>query len=240
MEAIAPCRTLYIRNLPENLQKKKLRGLLHAALSIYGRVVWIVAEKTIKLRGQAFVTFEHQASATAALHKMHAAEFMGRQIAVTYARGESDRAGGAAFGGDGELSRKKRAEKRQGEAEAARAAAEAVAGQGDAPGLDEGVVVQDEPPPRMVAPAVPNRILFVENLAKDVGQGGKAGGVAAVLGDLFARFAGFVEVRMVPGKEGIAFVEFGNEAEAAVSMSGLQGHLLGAALVPMKISFAKR
>ena len=35
--------------------------------------------------------------------------------------------------------------------------------------------------------------------------------------------AGLAEVRDVPGKDGIAFVEFGDEMQATVAMNGLQG-----------------
>lgn len=245
--ATAPCRTLYIRNLPEKINKTKLSRLLHAALSTYGRVVCIVAEKTIKLRGQAFVTFEHQSSATGALRKMHGAEFMGRQIAVTYAKSVTDRAQSPKLGGDSTLSRKGRASKRREDAaEVKRVAAEQAEAQRlsqeEAPQPGEAVLTADEPPPQLLAPMPPNRILFVENLPKEMGEqeAGKPLAVSTALTDLFARFAGFVEVRMVPGKDGIAFVEFGDEGESAVAMSGLQGHPLGVESMPMKVSFSKK
>lgn len=47
------------------------------------------------------------------------------------------------------------------------------------------------------------------------------------------------EVRMVPGKKGLAFVEFGDEAQAAIALQGL----LGFKLTPtdtLKVSFAKK
>ncbi|CDF35859.1 \Probable U2 small nuclear ribonucleoprotein B\\\, partial [Chondrus crispus] len=106
MDANPPCRTLYVRNLPDKLAKAKLRRLLHAAFTPHGHVVWIVAEKTLKLRGQAFITFEQQSSATQALRKTHATEFLGRVLSVTYARAVSDRAASAKLGGDSALSRK--------------------------------------------------------------------------------------------------------------------------------------
>lgn len=247
MDANAPCRSLYVRNLPEKLQKTKLRRLLHAAFTTYGHVVWIVAEKTIKLRGQAFVTFEHQSSATNALRKMHGTEFMGRVISVTYAKAVTDRAASSKLGGDSTMSRKARAAKRRSEAEEAASVAAELAekvrmAQVQAPMPGDGVLAADEPPPQIVAPTPPNRVLFVENLPKDVGEkeGGKPLPVATALTDLFARFAGFVEVRTVPGKDGIAFVEFSSEAESAVAMGGLEGHPLGVPPVPMKVTFAKK
>lgn len=59
-----------------------------------------------------------------------------------------------------------------------------------------------------------------------------------MLAMLFRQYAGFAEVRMVPGKTGIAFVEFGDEAQATVAKDGLQGFKITNEK-PMKVSFAK-
>lgn len=88
----SPCRTLYLRNLCDKLPKARLRALLHALCSAHGEVAWITAEKTLRLRGQAFVTFADAASATAALRKLQGVEFLSRRLVVAYARAESDRA----------------------------------------------------------------------------------------------------------------------------------------------------
>ena len=40
---------------------------------------------------------------------------------------------------------------------------------------------------------------------------------------LFQQYPGLAEVRDVPGKDGIAFVEFGDEMQGTVAMNGLQG-----------------
>jgi len=53
------------------------------------------------------------------------------------------------------------------------------------------------------------------------------------------RFPGFQEVRLVPSKKGIAFVEFSNEMEAGIAMSGLQGFKITPENL-MHISYAKR
>lgn len=53
------------------------------------------------------------------------------------------------------------------------------------------------------------------------------------------RFAGFKEVRMVQGKQGIAFVEFENEIEAGVAMNALQ-HFKITPTHLMVISYAKK
>lgn len=239
MDIAAPSRTLYVRNLPDKLQKQRLRRLLHATFSAHGRVVWIAAEKTMKLRGQAFVTLQTQAAATAALRALQGSDFLGHALAVAYARQTSDRAGGAALGGDGALSRAERADKRkaakmqmQRQRDEAAAVAAAAAEQAKMQAMGEAAAAV----PVMEVVVPPNKILFVEGVPKTAGTGD----VADVLQELFARFAGFVEVRSVPGKDDIAFVEFGSDADAAVAMGGLDQHLVGTPPKAIKVTFAKK
>ena len=61
----------------------------------------------------------------------------------------------------------------------------------------------------------PNKILFVQNLPDDSD--------AVTLTNLFGRFEGFREVRMVPGRRGIAFVEYENEAGAISAKENTAG-----------------
>lgn len=233
MEAVVPCRTIYIRNLPDKLNKTRLRLLLHALLSTYGHVVSIVAEKTMKLRGQAFVTFEHQSSATIAVRKLHATNFMGRQISITYAKAITDR-----------HSNSKQLDSMQSRAERAtrKPARELQNGYESAARAAQGVPTADALPLQLDATVLPNSVLFVEHLPGTINgkEDGKPITVAVALTDLFARFAGFIEVRAVPGKEGIAFVEFDSEQNSAVAMSGLQGHPMGTPPQSIRVSFAKK
>jgi len=77
----------------------------------------------------------------------------------------------------------------------------------------------------------PNKILFVENLPE--------GTTELMLQMLFQQFPKFKEVRMVQGKQGIAFVEFETESEAGVAMNGLQ-HFKIKPTHLMVISYAKK
>jgi len=77
----------------------------------------------------------------------------------------------------------------------------------------------------------PNKILFVENLPDQCTD--------LMLSMLFQQFPGFKEVRMVQGKQGIAFVEFETEVEAGVAMNGLQ-HFKITPTNLMVISYAKK
>jgi hypothetical protein len=62
---------------------------------------------------------------------------------------------------------------------------------------------------------VPNNILFVQNLPHET--------TPMMLQMLFCQYPGFKEVRMVEAKPGIAFVEYGDEAQATAAMTPLQG-----------------
>lgn len=62
-----PNETLYIKNLNDKVNKEELRQQLFALFTTYGRVIDVVALKTQKMRGQAFLVFSDLAGATAAL-----------------------------------------------------------------------------------------------------------------------------------------------------------------------------
>lgn len=53
------------------------------------------------------------------------------------------------------------------------------------------------------------------------------------------QFPGFKEVRLVPGRHDIAFVEFENETQSAQARDALQGFKI-TPTTAMKISFAKK
>lgn len=56
---------------------------------------------------------------------------------------------------------------------------------------------------------------------------------------LFKTFTGFNEVRMAPGKKGIAFIEFADEITAGTALQGLHGFKLTPTQT-LALSFARR
>lgn len=77
----------------------------------------------------------------------------------------------------------------------------------------------------------PNNILFLTNLPPETEE--------TMVQVLFAQFGGFKEVRLVPGRHDIAFVEFENEYLAGVAKDALQGFKITPTHA-MKITFAKK
>jgi U2 small nuclear ribonucleoprotein B'' len=73
---VPPNQTIYVRNLNEKVKKQELRQSLYEAFSQFGRVVDVVALKTTRMRGQAFIAFEDIASATNALRGLQGFLFL--------------------------------------------------------------------------------------------------------------------------------------------------------------------
>ena len=67
MSSNTPNTTLYIKNLNDSINKEELRAQLYALFLPYGTILDVVALKTAKMRGQAFVVFADLASATTAM-----------------------------------------------------------------------------------------------------------------------------------------------------------------------------
>jgi len=209
-----PNHTIYINNLNEKIKKDDLKKSLYAIFTQFGQILDIVAMKTLKMRGQAFVIFKEISSATNALRSMQGFPFYDKPMRINYSKTDSDMI--AKIKGTfqerpkktpGELKKKSKKPK------AGAAAGGAVANQG---GVDN---------------APPNQILFLTNLPTETNE--------MMLSMLFNQFPGFKEVRLVPGRHDIAFVEFESEMQSAAARDALQGFKI-TPTTAMKINFAKK
>lgn len=77
----------------------------------------------------------------------------------------------------------------------------------------------------------PNQILFLTNLPEETNE--------MMLSMLFNQFPGFKEVRLVPNRHDIAFVEFATELQSSAAKEALQGFKITPSHA-MKITFAKK
>lgn len=78
----------------------------------------------------------------------------------------------------------------------------------------------------------PNKILFVQNLPEEYDIDG--------LSSIFGRFEGFREVRLVPGRRGIAFVEYESETGAISAKENTAGMTLGEAAQVIKVTYQRQ
>lgn len=172
------------------------------------------------MRGQAFVIFNDINSASNALRSMQGFPFYDKAMKIQYAKSQSD----VIAKRYGTFVERPKKEVKDEVAEQAvkkeKKKAESMAASGAA-----------QPPVQAGSGDQPNKILFLVNLPEDTEQ--------SVLQMLFQPFAGFREVRLVPGRSDIAFVEFENEHLATIAKDALQGFKIAPTNV-MKITYAKK
>ena len=230
---VAPNHTIYINNLNEKIKKDDLKKSLYAIFAQFGQILDIMASKTLKMRGQAFVIFKEVTSATNALRSMQGFPFYDKPMRIGYAKSDSDMI--AKIKGTFVERPKKAPTEVKKKSKKPKAGA---AGGGGAGGGQGGV---DNAPP--------NQILFLTNLPPETNE--------MMLSMLFNQFPGFKEVteiinvgsiafklfllqvRLVPGRADIAFVEFESEMQSAAARDALQGFKI-TPTTSMKINFAKK
>jgi len=78
----------------------------------------------------------------------------------------------------------------------------------------------------------PNKILFVQNLPEEYD--------IDALTAIFGRFEGFREVRLVPGRRGIAFIEYESETGAISAKENNAGMALGDGSQVMKVTYQRQ
>ncbi|XP_020267983.1 U1 small nuclear ribonucleoprotein A-like [Asparagus officinalis] len=235
----APNMTLYINNLNEKIKIEELKKSLQAVFSQFGKILEVLAFKTLKHKGQAWVVFEDVSSAAEALKRMQGFPFYDKPMRIQYAKTKSDVIAKA----DGTFTPREKRRRHDDRAERKRRDQNAnQAGAGLNPayaGAYGGVVplLSQLPYPRgaksilQELPPVPNNILFVQNLPHDASS--------VMLQMVFSQYPGFKEVRMVEAKPGIAFVEYGDEMQASVAMQALQSFKI-TPQSPMLINYAKK
>ncbi|KAM4583629.1 U2 small nuclear ribonucleoprotein B'' [Odontesthes bonariensis] len=216
---IRPNHTIYINNINDKIKKEELKRSLYALFSQFGQIVDIVAMKTVKMRGQAFVVFKELAAATNALRQLQGFPFYNKPMRIQYAKTDSEvitKVKGAYGDKEKKKDKKKKAQ------EPAANATKKPAAVTTTPVHTPAVQVPDNPP---------NYILFLSNLPEETNE--------MMLSMLFNQFPGFKEVRLVPGKHDISFVEFESDTQAGVAKDALQGFRITATCA-MKITYAKK
>ncbi|KAF3935489.1 hypothetical protein ABW19_dt0200253 [Dactylella cylindrospora] len=236
--------TVYCRNLEETVKIPVLTATLETLFSQYGNILEIVAKKNLRARGQAFVVFDNVDSAERAIKEVQGFNLFEKPMVLQFARTKSD-ATVQAESSEAEFDAHKRrrlAEKERKQAiraaeaqkhlkrpaqslpthtlsaDTSRPAKKAATAATAAPGGLKSTAAPAAPQiPDEYLP--PNKILFLQNLPDNA--------TLDILNGIFGSFEGFKEVRLVPGRKGIAFVEYENEAGAISAKENTQGMALG-------------
>jgi len=229
-----PNQTIRVNNLNEKVKGKKLTGALKAVFKQFGDILEIVAMESVKRRGQAFVVFDKLESAEDAKARMQGFPFFDKPMRIEFAKNKSDiivrREGGTVESKASRLEKRKTvwAEEKKNPPPPKK-----IKPQAEIPAISAVPAatqrpIEAPPPPEM---QVPNNILFIQNLPDE--------GTEGALNDLFRACQGFVELRAIPGRSDIAFVEFDDEMQAGMAMQMYQGYKLGSSS-GMVISYAKK
>lgn len=206
----APKHTIYINNLNDSIKVEPMKQSLHALFSQFGPIVDIVMRKSLRLRGQAFIIFRDIESASKAIRTMQGFLFYDKPLRIHYAKTESD------------TITKQRGTFVQ---RPAKPKLEVKKKEKPSTNGSNNRAMQE------VVDQEPNNILFLTNLPEETNE--------AMLTLLFNQFPGFREVRLIPGRCDIAFVEFENEFLSATAKEALNGFNLSPTH-KMRITFAKK
>ncbi|KAK4057832.1 hypothetical protein OIO90_001051 [Microbotryomycetes sp. JL221] len=249
-------QVLYINNLNERIKPDVMKGTLKNLFREYGKVWGVTAHNNIRMRGQAFVTLESTNAAVKAVKEVQKFPLYGKPMQLTFAKTKSDAlvqklspehmsTHKQARLEQKKMSRKGNPLRRKWLAQkiAAKKAAEAAgvsiqdnanSGTGAATNTQAAanasrriVQMPDEYLP-------PNKILFVQNLPDDTTK--------EKLEAVFRPYAGLSEVRTIPGRRNIAFVEFVDETTSGVARDALHNTKFGQGdnALKLKVTFAKK
>ena len=260
-----PQQTLYVNNLNDRIPKNDLRKTLYGLFGQFGSILDVVALKTTRMRGQAFIVFADISGATKALRSVQGFVLCGKPMRISYAKekshavlreeqagglpssgstggGDGGRYGGGfglasaagefgqkssssssssgsssngGGGGGGNSSANPPSAKRARLSEATNGNGFGVEGEGKQ-GEEEGEERENSNSSSSSSAPAPHNVLYLSNLPAETTT-------ADMLRVLFEEFPGVSDVRLVPGRADIAFVEFSATSQAAVAMEGLQG-----------------
>ncbi|KAK8942115.1 U2 small nuclear ribonucleoprotein B'' 2 [Platanthera guangdongensis] len=232
---IPPNQTIYIQNLNEKVKKEELKRSLYALFSQFGRILDIVALKTEKLRGQAWLVFSEVTAASNAVRQMQSFPFYDKPIRIQYAKMKSD----CVTKADGTYIPREKKKKQEEKAADKKRKADEVHQTGfttNGPAFQNNAAHASQPTRHAKGSSSqeavpPNSILFIQNLPLET--------TSMMLQILFQQYPGFKEVRMIEAKPGIAFVEFGDDMQASIAMQALQGFKI-TPQNPMAVTYAKK
>lgn len=259
-----PNTTLYVNNLNERVPIKHLKQTLKEIFSEYGQVLDVVAKRRLALRGQAFILFSDVSTANRALIALQGERIYGNSMNIRFARYKSDWLSNQ--DGTFEIERKRREQDRAEKSRLpkmtrrqmlAQLAANPVTipmpmmggmppGMGMSASMPNMMMMMSMPtssPPTTTSgiPSdtmtlfLPNKLLYLHPLPEGVTE--------SQLEETFKRFSGFLEVRMVPMRPDVAFIDFETESQAAIARQatdGMEVSNLEGMRVQLKVAFARK
>ncbi|EGW31658.1 uncharacterized protein SPAPADRAFT_140622 [Spathaspora passalidarum NRRL Y-27907] len=208
-----PLETIYINNLNDRVSLTKLKSELESLFTSYGKILQITAHRNLKMKGQAFITFESKVSSTKAMDLQNHILF-NKPMHITYAKGNSD----AYYELHNEVDK---IEQRKSEKERQNLKRKST----PAGGKQKKKKVKSEDWKSLP----PNKLLLIQRLDDD-----------EQLTSYFEQFEGFSNVRLVKVRK-LAFIEFDNVESSTKCLKSIKTEELqekfGSEVI---LSFAKK
>ncbi|KAG5950523.1 hypothetical protein E4U53_004907 [Claviceps sorghi] len=234
--------TVYVQNLEERVKIPQLSETLRTVFSEFGNIIDIVAKKNLKAKGQAFIVYDDPANATSAIDELQGFELFDKPMRLSLAKTTSDRSVELKSSPEAyEIYKRNRLAEKDKRLATEAADNERRAKQGHAQatnskpsklskptGLKSTGPVASQVVPDEYLP--PNKILFLQHIPDEYD--------VDALGAIFGRFEGFREIRFVPGRRGLAFVEYDGEQGAIAARESTSGLKLGESY--LKVSYQRQ
>ena len=84
------CETLYKKNLNEKIKIDELKEALNKEFSQYGEIIEIRVRNTIRLKGQAFISFKTKEQSSKAKKNLNDKLFLNKKLIIEFAKTPSD------------------------------------------------------------------------------------------------------------------------------------------------------
>lgn len=182
-----PFFSVYVRNINEKVSINTIKSKLSELFEKYGPILNITAHKNLKMRGQAFVALEGEEQAKKAIEELNGTQLFEKKLELAFAKSSSNASVENKLVGkdyEGYLNKRKLHKEEE----------------------DKKKEQQPVKRPKVKLENLPpNKILLVQGLPKEVTKD--------ELVEVFEKFHGFVEVRLVAVR-GVAFVEYEKDQDA--------------------------
>ena len=221
--------TLYVKRLNEKIKIDELKNALLALFSQFGEVVMIRARSSLKMRGQAFITFKDINSAKEAKNKLDNVVFLGSPMIISYAKSKCE----CALVEQGKITKEEKAQndlkRKRKRDEYYKAMKESVEAK-KANSIKEYIEMKEQINEVKIDEKAHN-ILFVDGITKEINE--------KTIKDLFSEgFSGFKSVKLFASR-GMCFVEYDNILDAMKAKEKLDKMKIGNECT-LNVTYAKK
>ena len=215
-----PTHTLYIRKISENISKNQIKRVLFVNFSPYGQILEIKLLKGLKFKSQAWITYENIESAILAKKSLNFFYLFDTPIEIQFSPNKNIIIN-KILGKYNPYGRNKK----EIEPELIEKLSKGPIPYHwdypmEIPEKEEiPQIIQPKEIPKIIKQNIilhpPNKILFVQQIPDYMNLD--------MINILFGQYPGFIEARLVPNLKGIAFIEFENEEQSSLALTGMNG-----------------